>query len=81
MMKDLRFFTAVTMKNAVFWDIAPCGSSKNRCRLLGTANVVPRSTILVTPMMEVMFPPKRLLLQEAHDVTFQNTAFFVVFLI
>jgi hypothetical protein len=23
-------FTAVTMKNAVFWDVATCGSSKNR---------------------------------------------------
>jgi hypothetical protein len=23
-------FTAVTMKNAVFWDVPPCGSCKNR---------------------------------------------------
>jgi hypothetical protein len=23
-------FTAVTMKNAVFWDVTPCGSSNNR---------------------------------------------------
>jgi hypothetical protein len=23
-------FTAVTMKNCVFWDITPCGSCKNR---------------------------------------------------
>jgi hypothetical protein len=22
-------FTAVTMKNAVFWDVTPCGSGKN----------------------------------------------------
>jgi hypothetical protein len=32
-------FTAVTVKNAVSWDVAPCGSFKNRrfgvtCRLL-----------------------------------------------
>jgi hypothetical protein len=29
--KDVRFevFTAVTMKNAVFWDVTPCGSYKN----------------------------------------------------
>jgi hypothetical protein len=29
----LRFevFTAVTMKNGVFWDVTPCGSCKNRC--------------------------------------------------
>jgi hypothetical protein len=28
----LRFeiFTAVTMKNGVFWDVTPCGSCKNR---------------------------------------------------
>jgi hypothetical protein len=24
-------FTAVTMKNAVFWDVTPCDSCKNRC--------------------------------------------------
>jgi hypothetical protein len=23
-------FTAVTMKNGVFWDVTPCGSCKNR---------------------------------------------------
>jgi hypothetical protein len=23
-------FTAVTMKNCVFWDVTPCGSCKNR---------------------------------------------------
>jgi hypothetical protein len=35
-------FTAVTMKNAVFWDITPCGScNRSRRRLLVTANVVP----------------------------------------
>jgi hypothetical protein len=29
---DVRFeaFTAVTMKNGVFWDVMPCGSCKNR---------------------------------------------------
>jgi hypothetical protein len=25
-------FTAVTMKNCVFWDVTPCGSCKNRLR-------------------------------------------------
>jgi hypothetical protein len=30
--KVVRFgvFTAVTMKNGVFWDVMPCGSCKNR---------------------------------------------------
>jgi hypothetical protein len=38
-------FTAVTMKNAVFWDVAPCGfiinrrfGGKSRLHLLGTTN-------------------------------------------
>jgi hypothetical protein len=31
-MFSVRFevFTAVTMKNGVFWDVTPCGSCKNR---------------------------------------------------
>jgi hypothetical protein len=36
------------MKNAVFCDGTPCGS------LLVTANTVPSSPILITPMMEVL---------------------------
>jgi hypothetical protein len=31
----LEVFTAVAMKNAVFWDVTPCGSYKNR-RFEGT---------------------------------------------
>jgi hypothetical protein len=44
--KIVRFkgFTAVTMKNGVFWDVTPCGVR----RLLVTASVVPGSPILVT---------------------------------
>jgi hypothetical protein len=32
-MSCIRFevFTAVTMKNGIFWDVMPCGSCKNRC--------------------------------------------------
>jgi hypothetical protein len=26
----IEVFTAVTMKNGVFWDVTPCGSCKNR---------------------------------------------------
>jgi hypothetical protein len=49
---------AVTMRDAVFWDVTPCGSCKNIVfrrimhRLLVTTNVVPSSPILVTLMME-----------------------------
>jgi hypothetical protein len=50
---------AVTMKNAVFWDVMPCGSCKNRpFGLLVTANVVPRSLVLVTEMMEALSSSK-----------------------
>jgi hypothetical protein len=37
-------FTAVTMKNGVFWNVTPCGSGR---RLLVTVSVVPSSPILV----------------------------------
>jgi hypothetical protein len=53
-------FTAVTMKNAVFWDVTPCGSCVNHAflrivrLLLVTANVVPSSPILVTLIMEAL---------------------------
>jgi hypothetical protein len=49
-------FTAVNMKNGVFWDVAPCDSCKNR-RLGGTYRIhhqgdVPSSPSLVTLIME-----------------------------
>jgi hypothetical protein len=50
------------MKNAVYWDVTPCGSWENQrfggtcllhhqCELLVTANVVPSSLILFILMM------------------------------
>jgi Na+/H+-translocating membrane pyrophosphatase len=54
-------FTAVTMKNGVFWDVAQCGSCTSNIifllsvlRLLVTANVVPTSRTYVTLMMEAI---------------------------
>jgi hypothetical protein len=41
--------TAVTMKNAVFWDFTPCDTMH---RLLVASYVVPSSPILATVMME-----------------------------
>jgi hypothetical protein len=35
----LEVFTAVTMKNGIFWDVAPCGSCKNR-RFGGTQRLL-----------------------------------------
>jgi hypothetical protein len=65
---NVRFevFTAMTMKNGVFWDVRPCGSCQNRRfggtyqflrsvrRLLVTASIVPSSPILVTIMKEAL---------------------------
>jgi hypothetical protein len=41
--KYLRYevFTAVTMKNCVFWDVTPCGSCKNQ-RFGGTQSLLHR---------------------------------------
>jgi hypothetical protein len=70
-------FTAVTMNNAVFWDVMPCDYCKiprfggmyhlhyqgeknqqiflrSMLHLLGTANIVPSSMILVTLMVEAL---------------------------
>jgi hypothetical protein len=49
-------FTAVTMKNGVFWNVTPYFFVFLRSvgRLLVTANVVPSSPILVTLMMEAL---------------------------
>jgi hypothetical protein len=54
--------TAVTKKNAVFWDVTPCGCCKIQqlvflrsvLRLLVTANVAPRALILFTLMMDTI---------------------------
>jgi hypothetical protein len=40
------------MKNAIFWDVTPCGSM---LRLLVTADIFPSSPILVTLMVEVIY--------------------------
>jgi hypothetical protein len=63
---EVRFevFTAVTMKNGVFWYVTPCGFGKNRRfgwtdassvrRLLVRANVDPSSPILFTLTKEAL---------------------------
>jgi hypothetical protein len=40
-------FTVVTMKNAAFWDVTPCGSCKNR-RFGGTSVLTRRRSLKVT---------------------------------
>jgi hypothetical protein len=76
--------------NAVFCDVTPCGSCKNRrlkgasrlqhivFHLLVTANVVPNSLILSKLRWRRYFPLTRLFLHEPHGVTSKKTAFFIV---
>jgi hypothetical protein len=81
----------VTMKNAIFWDVAPCGSYKNR-HLMGTYrlhrqndtnrrarnNVSSNEQTRHTSWSRRYVPPKHRFLQEPHGVTSQMTAFFIV---
>jgi hypothetical protein len=78
MYKDNRYnvkfevFTAVSMKNAVFWDVAPCRSCVNRCfggmyRLhLQDRKTCERGHV----------PQKRRFTQDLHGATSQKTALF-----
>jgi hypothetical protein len=77
----LEVFTAVTLKNAVFWDVMRRGSRKNRrftsvLWLLVSADV-PGSPILVTLMMETIHSSKMLVLTKAHGISSQKTTFFI----
>jgi hypothetical protein len=58
------------MKNAVFWDVTPCGSCKNRSvlRLLDIANVVPSSQILVTLMIDALGSSETAILTRATRI-------------
>jgi hypothetical protein len=70
-------FTAVTMKNAVFLDVTPCGSCKNRRSGESSAcKLVPSTPIVVTLMMETLRSSATSVLKEPHGVTSQKTAFF-----
>jgi hypothetical protein len=72
---------AVTMKNAVFWDVMLCGCCKNivfHCsmnRLLVTDNT-PSSPILVSLMMEALCSSETSVLQEPHGIISQMTIFY-----
>jgi hypothetical protein len=67
------------MKNAVFWDVMPCGSCKNRrfgekYRLIIRVARIGKlgTTLAVTSNRYV--PPKRRFLQDLHGVISQKTA-------
>jgi hypothetical protein len=69
----LEVFTAVTMKNAVFWDVVPCIYCVNR-RFGGTylLNLQGRRR------WRQCFPPKRRFTQDVHGAISQKMAFFIV---
>jgi hypothetical protein len=85
---EVRFevFTAVTMKNAVFWDVAQCSSSVNR-RFGGTyrlylqgRKIRERGTNVSRWLpwrLRRFVPPKRRFTQELHGVTSQKKAFSI----
>jgi hypothetical protein len=63
-------FTAVTMKNAVFWDVTPyLVFLRSVRRLLVTASVVLSSPILVALTKEALSSPETSVLTELHVVT------------
>jgi hypothetical protein len=77
---------AVAMKNAVFWDVTPCGFCKNRRhivlllsvrRLLGTANVGPSSPILVTVVIETLRSPETSVLTRSTRRNIREDGIFV----
>jgi hypothetical protein len=60
------------MKNAVFWDVAPCKSSANR-RFGGAYRLH-----LQVRRRKRYLPPKRQFTFDLHGATSQKTAFFIV---
>jgi hypothetical protein len=76
------FNTWVNMRNAVFWDMTPCGSPKNRrygaTEALVTANVVPSSLIFFSLMTKAIRSSETSVLKQPHGVTSHNTALFIV---
>jgi hypothetical protein len=72
----------VAVKNAVFWDVAPCGSCRNRSvrRFLVTDNVRPSSPILVTLIIEALRSSEMSVhIIATHNIT-EDGIFRVVFL-
>jgi hypothetical protein len=84
-------FTAMTMKNAIFWVVAPCTSCVNQCfrgmyclhlhhssvcsHLL---TLVPRLQIFLPWRWRRYIPPKCRFKQDLHGSTSKKTAFFIV---
>jgi hypothetical protein len=70
-------FTAVTMKNAVFWDVAPCRSCVKR-RLQWPTHALSSLADFIPWRWRWYVPPKRRFTQDLYGATSQKTAFFSV---
>jgi hypothetical protein len=68
-------FTAVTMKNVVFWDVGLCRSCVNR-RFGGKHRLH-----FLPQKWRRYFPSKRRLTQDVHSSTSQKTTFFIHFIL
>jgi hypothetical protein len=68
-------FTAVIMKNALFWDVTLCGSCKNR--RFGEMYHLYHQGDKNRQARRQYVPPKHWFLQESHGITSQKMAFFI----
>jgi hypothetical protein len=74
-------FTAVTIKNCVFWDVTQYGYCKNQVSeelspfIIRLTRIDELGTTLLTLMIEVLRSSETWFLQESHGVTFQKSAF------
>jgi hypothetical protein len=69
-------FTAMTMNNAIFWDVTPCRSYVNRC-FEGTYRLHLQRRKIRERGTRVSRSSKRRFTQDLHGTTSQKTAFFV----
>jgi hypothetical protein len=66
-------FTALTVKNAVFWDVAPCRYCVIR-RFGGTCHLEIRSQSFLPWRWRQYIPPKHRFIQDVHGAASQKTA-------
>jgi hypothetical protein len=68
----------LTMKNAVFWGVAPCSYCIHRRGCSHLLTLVPRSQSFLSWRWRRYVPPKRRFIQYPHGAKSQKTLFFIV---